>query len=207
MDLNRWGLQKFTRLSDRYRNFQEFLGQVLEGERPLLHEGANQAPEAPFTVRSDIEKLLQTPVPSRGLQNRRVESVFESLAPYFEAGFLVKGGPETGSRLQEMFIFGHVFIPPEAEGATCELPLPPMRPEQVFKGMVKPVLRSFKLDTIRTLSEASVFLFQPQVGVYILLVCNRPHPWQLGMIEKTHAVLRDLFAKVSVQPTRRGLFR
>lgn len=211
MDLNRWGLQKFTRLSARYRNFQEFLGQVLEGERSLLENsgtrGGAEDAEEPFSVRDDIERLLQTPVPSRGQQSRRAESIFESLAPFFEAGFLVKGGPESGGRLLEMFMFGRVFVPPEPEGAAVHLPLPAMRPDQVFKGPVKPILRSFKLETIRTLHDASVFLFAPKPGVYFLVICDRPHPWQLGMIEKTQMVLSELFAKVTHQPARRGLFR
>lgn len=215
MDLNRWGLQKFTRLSDRCRNFQEFLGEVLEGERSLIHENAKQDEAPLFAVRDDVERILLTPVPSRGLQSRRAENVFEGLAPFFEAGFLLRAKAETGTRLLEMFLFGRVFVPPDSDGASVRLAIPEIEPGSVFKAPIRPVLRAFNLDSVKALHDANAFLMMPAPGVTILLICNRPHPWQQGVIERTRDVLREIFTKQIAPPQvskmkgalKKGLFR
>ena len=59
MDLNIFNLRKIRRITDRYRNFQTFLGDVLDGERSLLT--SVEAPSSEhFEVLDSIEDLLNS---------------------------------------------------------------------------------------------------------------------------------------------------
>lgn len=213
MDLSRWSLEKFTRFSDRYRSFQEFLGDVLDGERGYLNE--DQAPnvkELPFVVRDDIHRLLEFDSSSRGFRNRNPVDSFQRLSPFFEAGFLLKCGsvysssdPVIEARLIGMFLFGQIFVPPDRDGSVVPLIPPRISRDQVVKGRVAPVLNALQLEGIQELREASVFAFSPEENLSILLVCNRPGPWQVGIIESTHLVINELFDRASEKSSVRSV--
>lgn len=223
MDLSRWGLQRFTRISDRYRNFREFLGEVLEGERSLLSEEVAaekaHAAENLFTPRSDIERLLEVPIPSRGLQSLRTETIFEMLAPFFAAGFLLelpeanedaklKSGEVSMTScpmLKGMFLFGRVFVPPGGEKMAVAIVLPDLSGGGVVRGRVSPVLHALNLQGVEELSDAAVFAFQPHKNHVFLIVCSRPSLWQADMIQAMHRVVGTLFERTSKSSLRERL--
>jgi hypothetical protein len=189
MDFSRFeipGFQKFTKWSKKYQNLQEFLGDVLEGERELVTDDVSE--EAPFSVRNDIETLTSTPLPSRGRSSLRLESRFGSLAPYFEAGFLFSVNGEAD--LRSMFLFGRVFVPQGLEKTKVDLGFPTEVFSGVLKGKTKPFLRAMNLDSLKALSDAATFAISLEAGVVMVLICNRPPPWQIEILEKTHAVLK-----------------
>ena len=194
MEFSRWGIDKIIRISDRYRDFTAFLTDVLEGERSLIDTGREPA-EALFQARDDFSLVLE----SRRLRLRppeRVGAVFRSLAPYFEAGFLLRpslDGSSSGQHvsLDSMFLFGKSFQPGAKESPQVELPLPRFSSGRVYRGRVAPVLEVFRLDGHGLLKDASAFAFQPAPGSVILLICNRPHPWQVGAVERAVAAVEE----------------
>lgn len=204
MDLARWGLQKFTSLSDRYRDMQQFLGDLLEGQ----NEVTKTSIESSFEVRSDVETLLDTSLPSRGSSSLRAENIFARFAPFFEAGFLLRLNASENvadeSRLMSMFLFGQVFVPPESAGSVMRLTLPELREGQIIRGNVKPLLKALQLPNLRALTEASVFVLSPRQGLAIVLVCNRPPLWQGEVMEKTYQVVTELFALQERQKTSKA---
>ena len=207
MDIGRWGLEKVSKLTDRYRDFHQFLGDVLEGQRSWLkpREGSTStspgqaAPlgEARFFPRNDVEKILELTQKGR---RPKLETVFKALVPYFEAGFLIENGTVGGatgfgedtSALRSMFLFGHAFSPSESGDMPVRLALPDFKKELVVKGRVMPVLKTFELESFQTLHEASTFAFSPAPGYVIVLICNRPHPWQVDMIERMYLNVMEL---------------
>jgi hypothetical protein len=201
MDLGHWGLKRFREMKSHYRSFREFLGDVLEGERDLIEAQENHF-EAPFAVRDDIESLLSiSPGPLD------LDRVFERLAPFFEGGFLLDFAPETATRLNSMFLFGRVFVPPGDRGEKVNLALPGIARGQVMRGRVRPVLECFQLESLRNLDEASVFAFSPLRGQAILLICNRPKLWQPDAIIRVFAVVSELVersAKAKIRRTGQG---
>lgn len=211
MDLSRWGLRRISKIGDRYRNFREFLGDVLEGDRTLIApetiEGATV--ETQFSVRDDLASLLASaeltqklvPATSRKagapLVNAkrvdRVQLIFEALAPFFEAGFCLS---KNGERLDSMFLFGRVFNATDADSLeNVRLALPPLRSGQVVKGRVRPVLEVFGIESLTLLDDASSFAFTPVSGRVFLLICNRPHPWQILAIENAFETVSELLAR------------
>jgi hypothetical protein len=185
MDLNRWGLHKINRLTARYRNFQEFLSEALEGARNT------EKVEPAFQVSDEIESVLQKRALTRGLFSRKIKpkvpDLFENLAPYFEAGFLIK--TSATFEMQKMFIFNRLFIPPSGQATPFELALPQVQVGQVIKGQVRPVLKLLHLEALRALDEASVFVMRPSEDYIFLFICNRPHPWQVGFLERARSVI------------------
>jgi hypothetical protein len=201
MDFSRWGLpgfQKFSTWSDKYRNFQEFLAEVLEGDRDLLpHASAGACAvdqrdsfrvESPFSVRSDIETVLRSPLPSRGRSALKIDSVFADLAPFFEAGFLFSDDGVV--ELRSMFLFGRVFVPQGFERTKVPVELPGSGFAGVLKGRTRPLLAALGLQTVKLLHGMDAYAISPRPGTVVVLLCNRPHPWQFGMLEKTHEILK-----------------
>jgi hypothetical protein len=185
---------KLTKWSDRARNFHEFLGDVLEGEReivkaaPLVSSRANavHTHDTHFEPRNDIENALL--VASRGRAPITLETRFAALAPYFEAGFIFEQTELGETRLESMFLFGRVYAPRGAETRTT-VPVPPSGFPGVLRGKVDPLLRAFRLQNVAVLHDADVFAISVRRGVVALLVCNRPHPWQVGLMEEAYDIL------------------
>ena len=194
MDLNIFNLRKIRRITDRYRNFQTFLGDVLDGERSLLT--SVEAPSSEhFEVLDSIEELLN-PRASRGALPRRPESavaaVFDALANHFDAGLLLQTGPECGTRLREMFVTGRIFVSPQSSGDLIPLAVPMIEPGAVMRARPRPILQLVHLDQIVSLRETSAFVITPVAGWSIVLFCSRPHPWQVGFIERTRNVIMQV---------------
>jgi hypothetical protein len=224
MDLGRLGLQgirHIVRLSDHYRGLHEYLAQVLEGERsltaPLPQEERQAVAPAPvqsipFTVRDDIETFREqfsTQAPGAKAGKRDAE-VFEALAPYFEAGFRLSRGMQGEVRLHSMFIFGRVFQTQDPGGMVLPFVLPVLGRDRVASTRARPVLRRMQLEAVDKLHDASAFLFEPRLGVMMLLICDRPHPWQVGHVERTHEALKAIYAPASkpqAKTSKKGLFR
>lgn len=186
---------KLSKWSDRARNFHEFLGDVLEGEREIvkrapLHSDRTPASqkqiETHFEARLDIENALL--VASRGRAPITAETRFASLAPFFEAGFIFEQTELGETRLASMFLFGRVYVPRGAETrTTVNVPLSGF--PGVLRGKVDPLLRGFRLENVKVLHDADVFAISVRRGVVALLVCNRPHPWQVGLMEQAYNIL------------------
>jgi hypothetical protein len=191
MDIGRWSLEKVSKLTDRYRGFHQFVGDVLETSPGV----AAPQRETKFSVQNDVEKILELKKPGRV---PKLEAVFKALTPYFEAGFLIENSAdavtaEVMSSLRSMFLFGHSFSPSETDDMPVRLALPSFEKELVVTGRVMPVLKTFELDSFKTLHQASAFAFSPTPGSVIILICNRPHPWQVDLIERTyHSVMEVL---------------
>ena len=194
MDLNIFNLRKIRRITDRYRNFQTFLGDVLDGERSLLTTVEAPSTEL-FEVADSIEDLL-SPRASRGSSPRRSESaiaaVFDALANHFDAGLLLQTGPESGTRLREMFVSGRIFVSPQSSGDSIPLTVPVIEPGAVMRARPRPFLQLVHLDQIVSLRETSAFVITPIAGWSIVLFCSRPHPWQVGFIERTRNVIMQV---------------
>lgn len=224
MDLGRWnlrhitGLTKLSHLSDRYRGFHEMLAEVLEGEReflPTASAPASRASEAEsFQVRDDLELVLEEFKASakggRALLSKRDDVFFEALSEYFEAGFYFSRSEKNESepRLRSMFLFGRSFHPQDEAGTLVPFQLPKVGPHQVLKAGAWPILRAFRLESLHKLRDAGAFLFEPKPGTLFLLVCDRPHPWQVGRIERAHALFTRAFAGTAAKRSvMKGLFR
>ena len=204
MDLSRWGFDRLLRLSNRYRNLKTFLAEILDGERSLVEGESPAQIEEAFEVRDGFE-TIEAPYKLR--DQDRVGAVFRALAPCFEAGFLVRrclktAGESEAVELESMFVFGRVFTPSSEEVPRYEMKLPIFDPERVFRGRAPAVLAPFRLDRVSRLSDASAFAFAPQPGVYIVLICGRPHLWQIAAIEATVKRVRGLLKDSSVEPAR-----
>ena len=175
---------KLSKWSDRARNFHDFLGDVLEGDRELL-----AAPEAEhvFHLRDDIENALNALSPGRARVT--LETRFASLAPFFEGGFVFEQNEFNEPRLRSMFLLGRVFVPQGKESLVNLKGLPWGHFEGVKRGRIGPLVREYRLEGVHSLDDASVFAYSVRRGVLVLLVCNRPHPWQVGMMEKAYEIL------------------
>jgi hypothetical protein len=199
MEFSRWGLDQFNRISDRYRGFKDFLADVLEGDRSLIdpHPDNSAHAESTFQVRNDLDYIIIEPM-GRVRTIELVKTVFKRLAPYFEAGFLIETsgervpGEAPTVALESMFLFGRVFTPPPSEAPRVELTLPRFLPEVVYRGRTDAVLRVFRLDSLQSLKDATVFAFSPRPNITFILVCNRPHPWQVTAIEKIFFAVTEL---------------
>ena len=182
---------KFSKLSSHARNFHDFLGDVLEGEREIMADAGtthgSRKRHAPFSARSDVENALM--LPSRGRGELRFEDRFAALAPFFEAGFIFEQTELDETRLRSMFLFGQVFVPK----GKAEESVPPNLPEPGFKGVrrgrIEPLLATYRLEGLKNLHDGHVFAMSVSRGVVVLLVCNRPHPWQVGMVESAYGIL------------------
>ena len=190
---------KFTKLSSHARNFHDFLGDVLEGEREIMADvettHGSRKKHAPFAARSDVENSLM-PSERTVAQNAarakgelRFEDRFAAMAPFFEAGFIFEQTELDETRLRSMFLFGQVFVPK----GKAEESVPPNLPEPGFEGVrrgrIEPLLATYRLEGLKNLHDGHVFAMSVRRGVVVLLVCNRPHPWQVGMIEKAYGIL------------------
>lgn len=197
MELGRWGLKKINRISDRYRDFKDFLADVLEGERSLIVKEINAhgdtISEGPFHTSDEIDSLLYRVGPQRHRALDRSDVIFKGLAPFFEAGFLLRAASSPSElKLESMFLFGKVFVPPASEEPLVEMQLPASPDERVFKGRAAGVLRVFRLEGLTPLREAAAFSFSPKAGLHFVLICNRPHPWQMVAVEKAYTVVQRL---------------
>jgi hypothetical protein len=183
---------KLTKWSDRARNFHEFLGDVLEGEREIVKAAPLRSgtqvhhAETHFEPRNDIENALLAA--SRGRAPVTLETRFAALAPFFEAGFIFEQTELGETRLESMFLFGRVYAPRGAETRT-KLQVPPSGFPGVLRGKVEPLLKAYRLQNVAVLHDSDVFAISVRRGVVALLVCNRPHPWQVGIVEEAYNLL------------------
>jgi len=180
------------RFNRRLKNFREFLGQVLEGERELLDPEARVVhEEIDFNRNDDINRVSRdlTTLASNGRAN--VGTAFAALAPYFELGFNLR---RAGGRfeIEAMFLYGRVFTPPGARRPTATFGLARETIEGVIRGRVAPVLQEARLDNLaKSLAEGDAVAFEPVNGRVFLLVSDRPHPWQVGMVESVYLGVRE----------------
>ena len=185
-------IDALTRLPSRYREFQEFLAGVLEGERELVQPAASSSEVPAFQLRDDVESLLDARS-SQTAAAKRTEAVFSQLAPFFEAGVLFKRADDGSPRVEAMFLFGRCYASSSSEPHVIpEVRLPAFAADRVMKGRIKPFLRALQFESLGTLSDASVFALTPRRDTVIALVCGRPHPWQIGVVEKTYHVVSEL---------------
>lgn len=168
MEFGRWGLDKIT----------EFFSEVLEGEHDFLNESQGASRSA-FQASDDYSKLRN------GRGHSRFE-VFRDLAPYYEAGFLLSPAGAGGVFLDAMFLAGNVYQPAQDERPLVGMTFPNFSDRRVFSGRMPAVLRAFGLERCENLKDATPFLFRPAPGFVVLLVCNRPGPWQTLAIENAH---------------------
>ncbi len=186
MELGRWGLDKISQISDRYRGFSRFLTEVLEGDRPLL--ASSETDHSTFSVQSGIEQALASESELKsepGVLDRTVR-VLSRLSPFFEAGFMLKVNPEAQNlELTAMFLGGRLFHPPASERPLVELDLPELKTHHVFCVRALKVLPVFRLENVKSLRHADALLFSPRENVAFILLCNRPRPWQITAIEAT----------------------
>ncbi len=193
MEISRWGFDKISRISDRYRHLRDFLADVLEGERTLIKDQKGKEQPAPaFEIASDVERIEWSTRLTGVRAADRPVVVFKALAPFFEAGFCLREAETNELTLESMFLFGRVFLPPAKEAPVVDLPLPALESGTVFRGRSSAVLRVFKLEGLAQLHQASTFAFSPEKGIVYLLVCGRPHPWQLTAIEKAHLAVTNM---------------
>ena len=211
MDLSKWSLLKFSSLTHRCRDFGEFLGQILDGEREVLKSGGSHVKKpARFCVSDDVETLLSQKTEAK------IEGVFESFAPYFEAGFLLSQTGDGFAELSSMFVFGLAFRAPLSPlRQTIQKPnrvtlrLPRLKHGEVKTCPAKTVLKHFDLSVISSLNDAQSFIIQPfaememspsaklppsmakapLVTTSFIFVCNRARPWQADFVVRSRAVL------------------
>lgn len=220
-DLRKW--RRFVsfparRFSDRYQNLKDYLGDVLEGQRSLLAPGEDPArTEAPFVIRDDIEILLERSLPRGAGRGLGGLEIFARLAPFFEAGFYL-GSSGSSYRLRSMFIWGRTFFPSSGDEIDIDISVPKISRHDVLKGRGEPVLKAFQLERLVELRASSAFMLAPEEGSVLILICNRPHPWQMGVIEDAHRVIVRLYeaearshqvqkGQVRKGQVRKGLFR
>lgn len=209
MELGRWSAQKITRITKRYRDLKKFMADVLDGESGLLdapEESNGAKPIKAFEPDNGILNLESLPVfLNTGKTRDQAVGRFQSLHPYFEAGFLLTdeddGGSATSLKLKSMFIFGKVFEPQKDNRPQLRLSLPECEVGHVYRGRSMQVLCEFRLESVSRLAESSTFLFSLRNGVKVLLLCSRPGPWQALAIENAFHVLSQI--ERSAEKTRR----
>ena len=192
MEIGRWSLKKISSLSSGYRDLAKFLAEVLDGERDLIGGGAPGA--VSFEVRGDFERVLEdaSPLPLQGEKQRL--AVFSLLAPYFEAGFLLRTNSEDSSQvaLESMFIFGRVYQAGAMQKPLLSLCFPDFKSGHVYRGRSEAVMRAFHLEALDRLKDAAAFALSPRAGTAIVLICNRPRLWQLSALEEVVRVVSTL---------------
>ena len=190
MELGRWGRVKLSRLSKGYRELTKFMTDVLDGERSLLDNG-NEAAPIDYEVRGDFARILADPS-LKGLKGKGLWiELFDRFAPYFEAGFLLRGQGEEVV-LESMFIFGKLYRSDAGAKPALSLGLPLLPDGHVYSGRADAVLRLFKLDKVARLKDTSAFAVSPVQGTQIVLICGRPRLWQLDALEEAVRVIAAL---------------
>lgn len=210
MDLSRWNIPHLSKIRARTRDFRDFLGDVLEGERELIqpHEPAGDfVEEEAFDVSSDWDELdRQLAILKPGTSPEKILAEF---APYFEGALCLK--TERGVReakLSGVTLFGQTFQPPASGGGVVDLGLAGLRPGHVVAGRILPILKELKIENIEDLHDSNAFAFVPTEGVIFVLFCDRPHPWQVFAIENAYLSARDACnRRVPQKSSSRGFFR
>ncbi|MES2965364.1 MAG: hypothetical protein V4760_15885 [Bdellovibrionota bacterium] len=201
MDLSRLNMKSLTRLGRRYRNFREFLAQVLEGERSLVDPKAEIQNEEPEFARNDeVDRVTRELAKIASSGRATVPAVFAVLAPFFEVGFSLRrdGGALV---LEQMFLLGRVFTPPGVREPEVDFGLVGEKVEGVLRGRVAPILREAELENFKTLMAADALAFEPATDRLFVLISDRPHPWQVGMIETVYLEARTaLTSRGPVRP-------
>lgn len=207
MDLSRLNISSLGRLGKRYKNLREFLAQVLEGERHLLDPKAEVSDDTPEFHRSDDTNAVKRDLTKLIASGRSdVANVFGALAPFFEVGFSLRR--EHGElKIESMFLMGRVFVPPGVTEPTVDFGLSDRAISGIERGRVSPLLKEANLENLSsTLSEADALAFEPKAGRVFVLVSDRPHPWQVGMIESVYFDVRAALAStgpVKAAPLRK----
>lgn len=201
MDLSRLNIPTLARLGHRYRHFREFLAQVLEGERTLLDPQAEIENEEPEFFRNDDLSLVTRELSQLAASGRaNLATVFNTLAPFFEVGFSLRREGED-LKLESMFLLGRVFAPSGVNEPLVDFGLGPERIEGVIRGRVAPILREARLEKLKMLESADALAFEPAAGRVFVLISDRPHPWQVGVIEHIYFDTRKaLTARAPVKP-------
>jgi hypothetical protein len=183
-------IDALTRLPNRYRELHEYLAGVLEGERDLVTE--TESPEInAFQLRSDVETVAKARLSAAG-HAKRVESLFAHFAPFFDGGVLIARDPSGRSEVRAMFMMGRCFSSSARESQLIDVTLPEFAPDRVMKGRTKPFLQALHLDSVGVLADTSVFALTPRRDTVIVFLCGRPHPWQIGVLERTHGIVTEL---------------
>jgi hypothetical protein len=207
MDLSRLNLPPLYRVSqwvDRFRGFRDHLAHILEGESgPLLGQQTVSDLDMRFEVRSDFEALMDSTLERRHMtarmsSQRRAELVFDELAPYFDAGFCLSLGRDGEYAFNSMFLLGRCFRADGLNAPHLLFKAPEMPVGSVLKGRVDPVLRAFDLGMIRSLNDGAAFAFRPVDEILFIIICTRPHLWQVDAIADANKAIRLLCEKKSV---------
>jgi hypothetical protein len=196
MDVQKWSQKKIRELTEQSKSFYGMISEILDGERGLLTGKEKSQPLPPFEVQNHIESLSALPFSSAFLKGPEKEVVFERLAPFFEGGFFLQKSAGAWT-LRELFLFGHVFTPPESEQTAVDFEIPKLRSFQVLRTSGRYILRKFNLEAIRKLHSSSAFLIGISDDCVFLLLCNRPQVWQIDHIDKTHDILRKILGGIS----------
>jgi hypothetical protein len=96
-----------------------------------------------------------------------------------------------------MFIYGKIFVSPEQQAPQVNLSLPLFARDRVYRGRLSAALKAFQLESLRGLQTANVFAFVPMPGVTLVLICNRPPPWQVLALEQAFLSVQELVQKGS----------
>lgn len=194
MEISRWGIEKFIHLSDRYREFTQFLTVALEGDQ-LQFVNSGKSIGSDFQVFDAVKFQHHFSKISDNPKKVNLRRVFEALSPFFLAGFCLQtsaGRMEQFETLDSMFLFGKIFHSEKDESYHPELFLPNFSDGRVFRGRSAAVLRAFHLDGIERLKDSIAIAFSPHAHSVFILICNRPGPWQVDLIEKVVIEVVDL---------------
>ena len=175
------------RIAKKSRAMFNYVSELLDGERSLLGED-EQTAEQPYEARADVEAILRQPLQTRDPRKRN-QALFESLNPFFEAGFLLT---KTHGKwfATSMFLYGKKFEMPEK--TRVPFPVPQVPIFGVIKGRSPAVLKAFELDGVASLRDSSAFLFSIDANTIYLLVSEKPEPWLDALIGNTRSVLNVL---------------
>ncbi|MEK7358129.1 MAG: hypothetical protein AAB250_16910, partial [Bdellovibrionota bacterium] len=66
--------------------------------------------------------------------------------------------------------------------------------EGVVRGRVAPLLREANLEKLKSFETADALAFEPAADRVFVLISDRPHPWQVGMIETIYFDTRSAIA-------------
>lgn len=183
-------------LFKKTRTFYDYIGEWLDGERTLLEPD----PESPFEARDDIENLGKKIPPGRASGVARLDSVFNALSSYFEAGFDLRG--HNGEWfVRGTFLYGRTFAHEEIRRAPFTPP--PVSGGGVVRGRGAPVVRAFRLEALTKLRDSNAFVFDVGPAHRFVLLSERPSPWVDIHVERTRVVLDKLIPPLTQAKDKR----
>lgn len=191
MEVSQWGLVAISRISDRYKELSRFLTEALAGDSDVVGSGSLSAGGILFESREPAS--LRLPVNSRGGERERLEAAFEALTPVFQAGFLLTARKSQNNQfsLAQMFLLGRKFSASARTQPVVQIGFPDLSSGKVVRGKTSQVLEALVPGGLEVLNGSSIFAFSPKFAgggnaepaAVILLVCDRPNPWQVSAVE------------------------